>query len=751
MQLTHVDPDLPGMNIVLDTNAVGQRTQCDGVRIVDVRYKPGTNCLVTYIAGDGSYLHAKTFRKSEWPARSEKLRRSSLPVLLTNDTCTAFFRFPADAEIPALQKFASDPGRFVESVCFRNIRKNPLSGFEVLAYKPARRCTLKLLFKDDSPAVLKLYTATEFERALRTARALDRLKADSPRRLGRSNRNRAILFQWIEGRSLDLGVLPATEIGPTIEMICGYLRRIHAQGPPAGQTLTIPSEGALANLEFIEETIPALSGQIRRVAARLADYTETGNETLVHGDCHEEQFILSDNGVRACDFDECGYADPMADFANLVSKLEYRTVAGEIDADRFATIADGVMEFVKRGGYGPDAALRLRRRRAISLASLLAKPFRSANRNWRDLTAKLLNAVDASLSRCSLPRSRNARVVSNPVAEDRCLGFLSDMFCLKTVNDEFGRCAPQILDGRRVEDIVLMKHKPARRCLLEFKTSDGTSFLGKVSARKLDRRAYRTQSLLRTLHYFGSGAGRVAVPETLGVCERWNMWMQEKVEGVCGGRLLDQGIWSADHSVRAADALVKLHNSDYRAGRVHTIDDELNTLRTGLKTVKRDRPEWARRIRGIWKSCLRLVAALEKEGQLSPDTCLHRDFFHDQIIFGDRSTYVVDLDLVAMGPRSLDAGNFLAHLTEDAIRNRDRTDWAEAETAFIESYLERSRGCSFTGVMAWKQLSLVRHIFISWSRPDRRAYTERLMSEIEQHQYQAPRRPYFLTITERVK
>ena len=49
-------------------------------------------------------------------------------------------------------------------------------------------------------------------------------------------------------------------------------------------------------------------------------------------------------------------------------------------------------------------------------------------------------------------------------------------------------------------------------------------------------------------------------------------------------------------------------------------------------------------------------------------TLVHRDFYHDQLLFDAERTWILDLDCAARGDAAMDVGNFVAHLVEGAWR-----------------------------------------------------------------------------------
>ena len=107
---------------------------------------------------------------------------------------------------------------------------------------------------------------------------------------------------------------------------------------------------------------------------------------------------------------------------------------------------------------------------------------------------------------------------------------------------------------------------------------------------------------------------------------------------------------------------------------------------------------------------------------------IHRDFYPDQIIVSGSRLYLIDLDLYCLGDPALDVGNFLAHLTEMAVRGTNEGEaLARCEDAVINSFMRLNPSIARGVVEAWKKLALARHVHISTQFPDRQAFTRTIL------------------------
>jgi hypothetical protein len=282
--------------------------------------------------------------------------------------------------------------------------------------------------------------------------------------------------------------------------------------------------------------------------------------------------------------------------------------------------------------------------------------------------------------------------------------------------------------------IGVVRHKPGRRCLIQYdferSGAEGGRFsvLGKVRARGLDERTPKLMRALRRAGFCEQAADGVCVPEPLGVVEECRMWLQRKVAGSSAWPPL-AGPGGTELAARVAEALVKLHEAGVPTRRRHGMQDELRILRERLEGLAAREPAWAGRLERVVEACERLGGRLEA----SEPRGIHRDFYHDQVLVDGDRLHLIDLDLYCAGDASLDAGNFIAHLTEQALRQQGGpAALADRERSLEERFLQLAGGWRRAAVRTYTTLSLARHIQISTLFEDRRPFTPLLLELCEE-------------------
>ncbi len=284
--------------------------------------------------------------------------------------------------------------------------------------------------------------------------------------------------------------------------------------------------------------------------------------------------------------------------------------------------------------------------------------------------------------------------------------------------------------------VRVVRHKPGRRCLIEYdvvceesgRRSRALSLIGKVRARGFDETSYRLNNSLMRSGFGPDCSDAVMVPEPAGKIPELRMWLQHKVPGTVSTELIanPEGVQVAR---RIADAIHKLHAAGIATHRRHTLADELRILHERLELVMQARPQWRARLRRLLASCERLGASID-----TWRTCgIHRDFYPDQVLVNNDSLYLLDLDLYCQGDPALDIGNFIGHLTEQALRTFDDPAALSDQEAAIEGrFLELNDNQKQSDVQAYSTLTLARHIHISTRFADRQLFTERLIDLCEQ-------------------
>jgi hypothetical protein len=280
----------------------------------------------------------------------------------------------------------------------------------------------------------------------------------------------------------------------------------------------------------------------------------------------------------------------------------------------------------------------------------------------------------------------------------------------------------------RLKAVRVARHKPGRRCVLEFDVEVDrpdtprhlVTLIGKTRVRRSGNEGFRLQRAIWNAGFSQNSIDRISVPEPIGVIAAFQMWFQRKVPGVTADQLLatQNGIGLAR---RIAEALNKLHRAAVPATKTHTMADELRILRDCIKYVARLHPEWSTRLMSLMAACERLGAATPV-----PIPCgIHRDFYSAQVIVDGSRLWLLDFDLYCLGDPALDAGNFIAHITEQALRQYGHVDALNGvERALEDRFVQLSGEPIRSAVRAYHTLSLARHVYLSTRFPEREHLTE---------------------------
>jgi hypothetical protein len=317
--------------------------------------------------------------------------------------------------------------------------------------------------------------------------------------------------------------------------------------------------------------------------------------------------------------------------------------------------------------------------------------------------------------------------VSDPFGalRDEGLPFLPVALDLAVAQDRFRRL-PRLrarVPGLLLRAARILRHKPGRRCLVEYElvspvtAAEPVFVLGKVRARGADLRTYGLARRLVERGFGPESADGVSVPEPLGAVPELGLWLQARVPGR-PARVALPGRDGTGLAVLVADALEKLHRAPVRPARRHTTDDEIAILRERLGEIARERPEWVARLDRVAEACARVAGAL---GAAAP-ALLHRDFHPDQVLVDGDRLHLVDLDLCAAGDPALDVGNFVGHLIEQALREHGDPRALDAPAAaMVERYAVRAGSAGSAAVTVWTTLTLARLVGLSARFRERRA------------------------------
>jgi hypothetical protein len=267
----------------------------------------------------------------------------------------------------------------------------------------------------------------------------------------------------------------------------------------------------------------------------------------------------------------------------------------------------------------------------------------------------------------------------------------------------------------------LRRHKPTRRCLIEYQWSNHaegadsrTSVFGKIRARGLDQTAYGFQKMLFANHREELARAGVVIAEPVAEVPLWRMWLQKKCNGHLPWETFD-GPHGIDLARQVSRGIAAYHQLPIKLDRIHTVDHEWTILHERLSLLQHNK-EYGTAVKEIDARCRSIAAELERTTR----HLIHRDFYPDQVLINEPSLVLLDLDLSSMGDGQLDVGNFIAHLMEWSLRRGKTASALQGVCdAMSHAYCEAIKEASPDTITSYVLLSLARHIELSTRLPGR--------------------------------
>ncbi len=276
-----------------------------------------SSTLITYRLSGPSDLataSAQVFLRAFIEPRPDRYPNGSVVI---PDLQGYAWRFPDDPHIPALSTIVP-----VDSE----------STVDVLRYKPADRCTLRIQRTDGSTVqnalVAKVFSSIEratavFERAQHmwheSSRSAGALKVPEPVRLDRSKAT--VWMTELAGTSpRRAGIY---EDQPTL--IARALAAVHRSADGDLPVRTYPEQIAemSAKVQNLATVVPSNASALANLMQIQRDSTPSTARTCpTHGAFRLRQLLLSDRDVGLVDFDSMALGDPLEDVADMVLDLD---------------------------------------------------------------------------------------------------------------------------------------------------------------------------------------------------------------------------------------------------------------------------------------------------------------------------------------------------------------------------------------------------------------------------------------------
>lgn len=337
-------------------------------------------------------------------------------------------------------------------------------------------------------------------------------------------------------------------------------------------------------------------------------------------------------------------------------------------------------------------------------------------------------STESSVPPDALPidRADRVRAVVHPLGDPK-FGFLADAFDPRKAAPVLERAlGVPILSVRATS----FRHHAGRRSLLrlDLETAAGSRrVLGKVRAKRPDRRTQRLMGVLHAGGFDADAADGIAVPEPLAVVDEWRMAVHAWVEAPSATYVLSgsDGVGRLEVVDRMLSALAKLRAARLPVERTHGLDDVLRMLRRELSSTAATAPGLAPRPQRALAACV----AIAQRVPPAPNCVAHRAFCPDHVLLAADRTYLVHLDLVALAHPALDVGNLAAHLIEHALR-------VEGDPHAFDDLLAhvRTRTADVAppeALEAFTTLSLARLVATSRWGPEDRSTADRLLQVVE--------------------
>lgn len=737
------ETELPCLPLLLDPEAFVSWLQprvpdvdIRGARARYLRYKPATSCLVAFdvLSDRGSVvITAKTFRApgGDKLARVERFAQATSvlgpAVIVDPSRSLVACAFPFDVGIRSLRRVAQDGRSRVLASLLRDA-----GALRMLSYRPERRF-VGVADTADGPVVIRVYSDAEY-----AAGAGRRLDADPhiariARTLARHPRYPVTVTEWLEGA--DGGIALAEP--DRARAIGEALAHLHGEARSTAWTRSIADEQrhVRAAARALADLLPAQAARLEHLAGALgtALLEVATSPVLTHGDFAARQVVFTARGVALTDLDEAAEGQAAGDLGSFLADLDVQAVSGGADLAVAARVAARFLD-----GYasvrGVPAGVDVHR--AAHLIRLAVRPFRSRDVDWPERVGQIVDLCDENAWRglvAGSATSRRCRAAASGAAEpaspfDVAMPWLCAALDPAHVRAQFAGL-PWANANLQVLSARVLRHKPARRCLIEYRVG-GVEFdtvLGKTRAKRVDTRTAEVTGALHAGAFNWSAADGLVVPAALGLVAPFRMWLQSAATGEPATAAIRLG--SLDVARRLGEVPAKLQRHGPAPARTHTLVDELRTLDDRLFALAGRQPRLRTRLMRLHDSCRRAAATVEH----APLMPAHRDLHPDQILVDGHRLVVLDLDLYALAHPALDGGNCLAHVIELGLRPDADGGAVEASAEALRESVSRHLTAGARNALdVFTTLTLARLLDIDDRLEHRRACVAPLLELCEQ-------------------
>jgi hypothetical protein len=269
-------------------------------------------------------------------------------------------------------------------------------GASLVSHRPERRAVVRL----DAPPPSRYAKVVRPSRVRASLDALRLLEGAQDRgftvaEITKCRPDRGVIV-WAQmpGRGLNEILDRGADSTPAARAVGRALRSLHGASPDAPHLHDAAAEIAVLErwLEHVGAFIPELHARARTAAGPVMDALANEAPTaaaLIHRDCHEKQFQVTDDGVVGIlDLDTIARGEGALDVGNLLAHFELRVLQGKMSQSSAAEIASALIE-----GYEPDAQTMSRLGAWCDAARLRLACVYSFRPRWQHLGPALLDRI----------------------------------------------------------------------------------------------------------------------------------------------------------------------------------------------------------------------------------------------------------------------------------------------------------------------------------------------------------------------
>lgn len=395
-QQQFTDPALPHLGVALDvdlmrgvlaeqlfpTETLKARYQIAGCQIIQARYKPGKNCLISYRLDINDQavnqrheqiLCARVYESGGSVSRFAKAQSQpqtgaqfGAPIVHLPELDMLAWMFPNDRKLAGLPKLADADCLKLEvlppviSANFGSEWRIESLSNQIIHYVAEHTCTVKVIVELHSPTTAETRTVVLFGktyynqegaetftrmRQLSESEACqgERLKLAQP--LAYQPEIQTLWQMGLPGASLYEHEADGEQFFALLESAAGSLAALHQT--PVSCSRSFGVADLLAKFDEIERMVallkPELSSDLRSLLVRLRNQArQIGARPIatLHGDLHLKNFFVTGEQIALIDLDNVCAGDPLLELGSFIASLFYRQLAQQKPTENSRAMAD---------------------------------------------------------------------------------------------------------------------------------------------------------------------------------------------------------------------------------------------------------------------------------------------------------------------------------------------------------------------------------------------------------------------------